>query len=50
MDPYKEMYLKLFNAAEDAIILLRQEKLYAASRRLIDAQCETEEIFMSATD
>lgn len=38
MDNYKEMYLKLFHATEDAI------------NRLIKAQRECEELYLSAGD
>ena len=46
MQLYKKMYLHLFNAITDTIELLQQGKLDEAKQMLIQAQQETEEIYI----
>ena len=48
MEPYKEMYLKLFNAVTDSIESLRAENAALALSTLIRAQCEAEDLYLSA--
>lgn len=50
MPNYKKMYLHLFNAATDAIRLLDNGDGAAAKERLILAQQETEEMYISAPE
>ena len=47
---YKKMYLLLFNAMTDAQQLMEEGKAEEALKRLRDAQCEAEEIYLSAED
>ena len=47
MGKYKKMYLKLFNAATDAIRHIDAEQPEAAKARLIAAQQEVEEIYIT---
>ena len=50
MEPYKEMYYKLFNAMADAIHqILRMETADAVETMLV-AQQLTEEMYMAAGD
>ena len=44
---YKKMYLHLFNAITDALRALEEGRALDARRRLMDAQCETEEMYIS---
>ena len=46
MEPYREMYCKLFNAVTDAIRQLMRQENTAAVYTLMDAQRATEELFM----
>ena len=48
MEPYKEMYYKLFNEVTDTIRVLMRMDHVAAINKLIDAQLATEEMFMDA--
>lgn len=50
MEPYKEMYLKLFNAITDGIERLKAKNYEEAARILVAAQQAAEEIYMSAED
>lgn len=50
MPDYKKMYFRLFNAATDAIRLIEAGELFSAKERLIFAQQETEEMYISAED
>lgn len=45
---YQKMYTTLFNAVTDALELLEARQLEAARLKLIAAQQETEEIYVSA--
>ncbi len=47
---YKKMYLCMFNAGTDALEFLEAGDVEAAKKRLMDAQCEAEEIYISAED
>ena len=47
---YKKMYLLLFNAMTDAEQLLKEGKVEEAVKKLMDAQCAAEEIYLSAED
>ena len=47
---YKKMYLLVFNAMTDAQRLLAEGKVEEAVKKLMDAQCEAEEIYLSAED
>ena len=49
MDPYKEMYYKLFNAVTDAIGQLMRLETENAINTLMDAQQATEKIFVEAS-
>ena len=44
---YKKMYLKLFNAVSDALLVLEAEPV-AAEEMLKQAQLECEELFLDA--
>lgn len=44
---YKKMYYILFNAITDVLKLLETGNIWDAKKRLMDAQCETEEIYIS---
>ena len=46
MEPYREMYCKLFNAVTDAIRQLMCQESAAAVYTLMDAQRAAEELFM----
>ena len=48
MEPYKEMYYKLFNAMTDAIGQLMRLETVNAIYTLMDAQQLTEELFIEA--
>lgn len=48
MEAYQEMYLKLFNAATDAIRALRRGDTEFALYRLMQAQYQAEEIYLDA--
>ena len=48
MEPYKEMYYKLFNEVTDTIDVLMRLDHVAAINKLMDAQLATEEMFMDA--
>ena len=48
MEPYKEMYLKLFNAVTDSIESLRGNNAALALYTLIRGQRDTEELFLSS--
>ena len=47
---YKKMYFHLFNAITDALRDMENGDSSAAGRRLILAQQETEEMYISADD
>lgn len=47
---YKKMYLHLFNAVTDALRLLEAGNTWGAKKLLMDAQCETEEMYISHED
>ena len=48
MEPYRKMYLCLFNAITDALRELEKENLLSARSILQFAQQQTEEMFISA--
>lgn len=48
MEPYKEMYYKLFNSVTDAISQLMRLETVNAIHTLMDAQQATEDIFIEA--
>ena len=48
MEPYKEMYYKLFNEVTDAIGQLMKLETVTALYTLMDAQQKTEEMFIEA--
>lgn len=45
--PYQKMYTTLFNAITDALNLLDEGDLTGAKALLKQAQCTTEELYMS---
>ena len=45
---YKKMYTTLFNAVTDALELLEDRQFEAAHLKLIAAQRETEELYISS--
>lgn len=47
---YKKMYHLMFNAATDALRLLEEGNVWDAKKVLMDAQCEAEEIYISAEE
>ena len=47
---YKELYIQLFGAIEDALEYLEAQQYAAAHERLITAQREAEEIVISQND
>lgn len=47
---YKKMYFRLFNAITDVLALLEQGNIWDAKRLLMEAQCATEEMYISAED
>ena len=46
MELYKQMYLLLFRAVTDALEHLRDGDREGACRLLIQAQCQTEEMYL----
>ena len=48
MPDYQKMYTTLFNAITDAIEKIQQRNCAAAEKILIQAQQETEELYISA--
>ena len=48
MQIYKEMYYHLFNAMTDALALMEQQNYGMAVQRLMQAQQETEELYLEA--
>ena len=48
MEPYKEMYYKLFNSVTDAISQLMRLETVNAINTLMDAQQAMEDIFIEA--
>lgn len=50
MADYKSMYLHLFNAATDAIELIRAGKTDEAEKRLMAAQQECEDIYIETAE
>lgn len=50
MPDYKALYFKLFAAMADAVEDLEQENYGTAKQRLILAQREAEELYLSAED
>ena len=49
-DLYKKMYYSLFSAAADAVDLLEKGRNQEARNRLIQAQRDTEEMYMSGNN
>ena len=49
MPDYQAMYLHLFNAVADAIESIEQQNYGTAKEQLINAQQETEELYISET-
>ncbi|MBD5153632.1 MAG: hypothetical protein HDT15_00780 [Oscillibacter sp.] len=47
---YKKMYHRLFNAITDALRLLEEGNIWGAKKLLMDAQGETEEMYISYED
>ena len=47
MEPYREMYYKLFNAVTDALGQLTRLDNLGAMNTLMDAQQATEELFLA---
>lgn len=47
---YKKMYFRLFNAITDALGALEKGNIWDAKRLLMEAQCATEEMYISAED
>lgn len=47
---YQKMYLRMFNAATDALRLLDTGNVWDAKKTLMDAQCDAEEIYISAEE
>ncbi len=47
---YKKMYHRLFNVITDALRLLEAGNIWDAKKLLMDAQCETEEMYISYED
>lgn len=47
---YKKMYFHLFNAITDALGALEKGNIWDAKRLLMEAQCATEEMYISAED
>ena len=47
---YEEMYHRLFNAITDALRLLEEGNIWEAKKLLMDAQGETEEMYISYED
>lgn len=45
---YKKMYFRLFNAITDVLEALEQGNIWDAKRLLKEAQCATEEMYISA--
>ena len=50
MEPYQTMYYRLFNRVTDAIALLRRMELVPAINLLMDAQQETEALFIESRE
>ncbi len=48
MSNCQQLYLKMFNAATDAIELIRIGKSFAAVERLVSAQKECEQLYIDA--
>lgn len=48
MEPYKEMYLKLFNSVTDSIEQIRSQNFGMAMEILIKAQQDSEELYISS--
>ena len=44
---YKKLYLKLFNAVTDALVLIDEGRPLTAREKLVDAQQACEELFIS---
>ena len=44
---YKKLYLKLFNAVTDALVLIDEGRPLPAREKLVDAQQDCEELFIS---
>ncbi len=47
---YRKMYSRLFNRVTDAIAVLEAEGETEAKQRLIQAQLETEELYLSSEE
>lgn len=45
---YKKMYFRLFNAITDVLEALERGNIWDAKRLLKEAQCATEEMYISA--
>ena len=50
MIDYQKMYLTLFNAVSDSILLLEQLNFGDAKKQLIQAQLACEEIYVSSEE
>ena len=50
MEPYQTMYYRLFNRVTDAIALLQRMELVPAINLLMDAQQETEALFIESRE
>ena len=50
MPDYKLLYLRLFNAVSDAVAALQNADYGTAQELLVQAQQETEEIYISAEE
>ena len=48
MEPYKQMYYHLFNAVTNALEAMASGKPAEAAALLRQAQCETEELYITA--
>ena len=47
---WKKMYICMFNESTDALRLLEKGNIWEAKKILMEAQCDAEEIYMSAED
>ena len=47
--PYQKMYITLFNAFTDVVELLGENEVMKARRVLMDAQRETEELYIEGS-
>lgn len=47
---YQKMYLTLFNAITDSLALMEQQQYHSAALLLCEAQCRTEELYITGAD